>query len=118
MTCKRFRLIFSGCGLLIIILLNTPIVSCGHDAESIAPAAVPASTPKLAGLPTIPSGAVYFRKSGPPRDDWLRDHAQAAADGMNSFRHWFPWSTIEIAPGKFDWADYDEQFDLAAKHGI
>ena len=54
-------------------------------------------------LPTIPYGAVYFRKSNPPREDWERDYRQAAEDGMNSFRHWFLWSAIEIAPGKYDW---------------
>jgi beta-galactosidase len=37
---------------------------------------------------------------------------------MNTFRHWFLWSAIETAPGKFDWADYDRQLDLAAAHGI
>lgn len=69
-------------------------------------------------LPAIPFGAVYFRKSNPPRADWDRDYAQAAKDGMNCFRHWFIWSAIETAPGKYDWADYDRHMDLAAKHGI
>ena len=70
------------------------------------------------GLPTIPFGAVYFRKSNPPKSDWQRDHAQAAQDGMNCFRHWFIWSAIEVAPGQYDWSDYDQQMDLAAKYGI
>ena len=61
----------------------------------------------MARLPRIPYGAVYFRKSNPPREDWGRDYATAAADGMNVFRHWFLWSAIEVAPGEFDWADYD-----------
>ncbi|HEY5560257.1 MAG TPA: alpha-amylase family protein [Clostridiaceae bacterium] len=63
-------------------------------------------------------GAVYFRKSNPPRQDWERDYAQASKDGMNIFRHWFMWGSIEIAPGIYDWADYDMQLDLAAKYGI
>ena len=42
----------------------------------------------------------------------------AAEDGMNTFRHWFMWSAIEIAPGVYDWDDYDRQLDLAAKNGI
>ena len=74
--------------------------------------------PLLDQLPTIPYGAVYFRKSNPPGRDWQRDYAQAAADGMNCFRHWFLWSAIEVAPGKYDWDDYDRQLDLAAKYGI
>ena len=66
----------------------------------------------------FPYGAVYFRKSNPPREDWKRDYHQAAADGMNTFRHWFMWSAIETAPGTYDWSDYDEHLDLAAEHGI
>jgi len=78
----------------------------------------PAQSPSLHGLPTIPYGAVYFRKSNPPKEDWERDYAQAARDGMNCFRHWFLWSAIEVVPGKYDWDDYDRQLDLAAKYGI
>jgi beta-galactosidase len=66
----------------------------------------------------VPFGAVYFRKSNPPREDWDRDYGVAAADGLNIFRHWFMWAAIERAPGKYDWDDYDRQMDLAAKHGI
>ena len=50
-------------------------------------------------LPKFPYGAVYFRKSNPPQEDWERDYQKAAEDGMNIFRHWFIWSAIEIAPG-------------------
>ncbi len=73
---------------------------------------------RRSSLPTIPYGAVYFRKSNPPQADWERDYRQAAKDGMNAFRHWFLWSAIEVAPGEYDWEDYDRQLDLAAKHGI
>ena len=69
-------------------------------------------------VPTIPYGAVYFRKTSPPREDWERDYNQAARDGMNCFRHWFLWSAIEIAPGVYDWDDYDRQMELSAKYGI
>jgi len=69
-------------------------------------------------LPPFPYGAVYFRKSNPPRSDWERDYATAAEDGMNVFRHWFLWSAIETSPGVFDWEDYDRQLDLAAQNGI
>lgn len=72
---------------------------------------------KTSTLPAFPYGAVYFRKSNPPQEDWARDYGVAAEDGMNLFRHWFLWSAIEIAPGNFDWADYDRQFDLAAANG-
>jgi beta-galactosidase len=69
-------------------------------------------------LPSFPYGAVYFRKSNPPKEDWERDYKTAAEDGMNIFRHWFLWSAVEIAPGKFNWEDYDRQLDLAAQNGI
>jgi beta-galactosidase len=68
--------------------------------------------------PVFPYGAVYFRKSNPPEADWTRDHATAARVGMNTFRHWFMWSAIEVAPGKYDWHDYDRMMDLAARNGI
>ena len=61
---------------------------------------------------------MYFRKSNPPEQDWARDHATAARIGMNTFRHWFMWSAIEVAPGVYDWKDYDRMMDLAAQNGI
>ncbi len=52
----------------------------------------------FAADPIFPYGAVYFRKSNPPEQDWERDHKTAAQIGMNTFRHWFMWSAIEVAP--------------------
>ena len=69
-------------------------------------------------LPQVPFGAVYFRKSNPPQEDWERDYGVAAEDGLNVFRHWFMWAAIERKPGVYDWDDYDRQMDLAAKNGI
>ncbi|MDB5585683.1 MAG: bgaB [Devosia sp.] len=69
-------------------------------------------------LPQVPFGAVYFRKSNPPREDWDRDYGVAAEDGLNVFRHWFMWASIERKPGLYDWEDYDRQMDLAAKNGM
>lgn len=66
----------------------------------------------------VPFGAVYFRKSNPPREDWERDYGVAAEDGLNVFRHWFMWSAIERSPGQYDWEEYDRQLDLAAQNGI
>lgn len=66
----------------------------------------------------LPYGAVYFRKSNPPKKDWERDYKVAAEDGMNIFRHWFMWGSIEIAPGVYDWEDYDRQMELAEKNNI
>ncbi len=68
--------------------------------------------------PQVPFGAVYFRKSNPPREDWERDYRIAAEDGLNVFRHWFMWSAIERKPDEYDFEDYDRQLDLAAENGI
>ena len=106
--------------------------------EFVRTAALVSAVGRVAGLPAIgeaealaqvpvkdvamgsvfPYGAVYFRKSNPPAEDWARDHATAARVGMNTFRHWFLWGAIEVAPGKFDWADYDKMMDLAAANGL
>lgn len=67
-------------------------------------------------LPVFPYGAVYFRKSNPPPEEWDRDYRTAAADGFNVFRHWFMWSAIETAPGTFEWDEYDRQLELAERH--
>jgi beta-galactosidase len=77
-----------------------------------------AAAPLSADDAVFPYGAVYFRKSNPPEQDWARDHATAARLGMNTFRHWFMWEAIEVALGKYDWSDYDRMMDLAAKNGI
>jgi beta-galactosidase len=69
-------------------------------------------------LPQVPFGAVYFRKSNPPPEDWARDYGVAAEDGLNVFRHWFMWGAIEQKPGVYVWDDYDRQMDLAARNGI
>jgi len=74
--------------------------------HSILPSAIPAF------------GAVYFRKSNPPAVDWARDHARAVADGHTLLRHWVIWNAVEIAPGVFDWDDYDRMLDLSAANGI
>jgi len=44
--------------------------------------------------PVFPYGAVYFRKSNPPREDWERDYKTAAELGVNVMRHWFMWAVI------------------------
>jgi len=61
------------------------------------------------GQPVFPYGGVYFRKSNPPKEDWENDYKIAAELGVNVFRHWFMWASIEVEPGKYDWADYDRQ---------
>src|ERR1017187_3774122 len=50
--------------------------------------------------PAFRYGAVYFRKSNPPEQDWARDHKTAADNGVNTFRHWFMWRSEERRVGK------------------
>jgi len=68
--------------------------------------------------PVYPFGAVYFRKSNPPEQDWERDHKTAADMGINIFRHWFMWASIETSPGRYDWRDYDRMVELEARNHI
>lgn len=68
--------------------------------------------------PVFPFGAVYFRKSSPPEQDWARDHQTAAGMGINIFRHWFMWASIEVSPGKYDWRDYDRMVELEGQNRI
>src|SRR5436190_10450676 len=68
--------------------------------------------------PVYPFGAVYFRKSNPPEQDWERDHKTAAEMGVNIFRHWFMWASVENSPGKYDWRDYDRMVELEAQNRI
>jgi beta-galactosidase len=73
---------------------------------------------KSAPDPVFPFGAVYFRKSNPPEQDWERDHKTAAQMGVNIFRHWFMWASIENSPDQYDWRDYDRMVELEAQNHI
>ncbi len=74
--------------------------------------------PEETHIPAFPFGAVYFRKSNPPKGNWERDYRTAREDGMNCFRHWLLWSAVEPRPGEWDWSDYDQQLDLASQNGM
>ena len=95
------------------------VVAAGMaGAQQRGPGGLHLSEVDMNRMPQVPYGAVYFRKSNPPREDWDRDYATAAKDGNNVLRHWFLWGAIETSPGVYDWADYDRQMELAEKHGI
>jgi beta-galactosidase len=100
--------------------LVTASTKFAHAAE-LPPLPGGQGTPAATAIPSspvFPYGAVYFRKTNPPPQDWARDFQTAARVGMNIFRHWFMWSAIEVAPGKYDFSDYDRIMDLSAKNGI
>jgi beta-galactosidase len=100
-----------------LLTASGPLVRAEDMPQTPASQSMAAEQPGASG-PAFPYGAVYFRKSNPPAEDWARDHQTAARIGMNIFRHWFMWSAIEVAPGKYDWSDYDRMMDLAAQNGI
>ena len=101
-----------------LLSASTALGLQGIEGSAEARAQQPQQPKEVAMGPVFPYGAVYFRKSNPPAEDWERDHQTAARVGMNTFRHWFLWGAIEVAPGKFDWADYDRMMDLAAANGL
>uniref|UniRef100_Q01PB7 beta-galactosidase n=1 Tax=Solibacter usitatus (strain Ellin6076) TaxID=234267 RepID=Q01PB7_SOLUE len=96
------RIASTRAGMLFVALLTL----CMRAQEKALPA------------PVFPFGAVYFRKSNPPEQDWERDHKTAAHMGINIFRHWFMWASIENSPGKYDWRDYDRMVELEGQNGI
>src|SRR5580698_769289 len=110
-------------------LLSTAMITASSAVDHSQPvfgALLGQETPATVTMPTLevdmgsvfPAGGVYFRKSNPPITDWARDHKTASQLGMNTFRHWFMWSALEVAPGKWDWTDYDRMMDLAHQNGI
>jgi beta-galactosidase len=38
--------------------------------------------------------------------------------GINIFRHWFMWASIENSPGRYDWRDYDRMVELEGQNRI
>jgi beta-galactosidase len=100
-----------------VLAANTAVVSAAKLPQTGPSAARTDVTGKVEPA-VFPYSAVYSRKSNPPKQDWARDHQTAARIGMNTFRHWFMWSVIEVAPGKYNWEDYDRMMDLAARNGI
>ena len=95
----------------------SPLSGVGGPVDE-TPAAAAGGFQEAAMGSVFPAGAVYFRKSNPPASDWAKDHKTASQIGMNTFRHWFMWSAVEVSPGVYDWADYDQMMDLAAQNGI
>lgn len=109
---------FVGSAALLAAAVSSSNLAGVQALAQSATKAPPAAAHEIDMGSVFPYGAVYFRKSNPPREDWARDHATAARVGMNTFRHWFLWSAIEVAPGKFDWTDYDRMMDLAHANGL
>ncbi len=95
-----------------------PLAGAGLLAAILALAPCVEAQEKPLPNPVFPFGAVYFRKSSPPEQDWEHDHQVAAGLGVNVFRHWFMWASIETSPGKYDWRDYDRMVELEGQNHI
>ena len=63
-------------------------------------------------------GIEYYRPPNPPRENWAEDLRQIAALGFNTIRCWLYWRTTEPAAGRWDFSDYDQLFELAARHNL
>jgi len=67
--------------------------------------------------PSLLARSISANRARPNRD-WERDHQTAAQLGVNVFRHWFMWASIETSPGQYDWRDYDRMVELEARNRI
>jgi hypothetical protein len=83
------------------------LAACGSPGPGSTRGSDAGQQPDLDRLPAFVYGAVYFRKTNPPPEDWERDDRTADGDGHDIFRNWFLWSAIENSPGVNDWFDYD-----------
>jgi len=63
-------------------------------------------------------GIEYYRPPNPPRENWEEDLRQIAACGFNTIRCWLYWRTTERAAGRWDFSDYDQLFELAARNNL
>src|ERR1700733_5772147 len=71
-----------------------PVLDALMGQEPTSAATMPAVEVDMGSV--FPAGGVYFRKSNPPMEEWARDHKTASQLGMNTFRHWFRWSALEV----------------------
>jgi beta-galactosidase len=69
-------------------------------------------------LSSIVLGTQYYRPPFPERGDWARDLRAMREAGLGAVQLWVVWGWCEPEPGRFDFSDYDELFDLAAQAGL
>ena len=72
------------------------------------------------GIPgaRFPIGVEYYRAPTPKRDVWDEDFARIRAAGFRIIRSFSYWNWMEPTPGQYELDDFDELFDLAAKHDL
>ena len=63
-------------------------------------------------------GAQYYRTPNPPKEEWEKDLGQIRQLGFNTVKYWAMWSYIHIAPGEFDFSDFDILLKSAANNGL
>jgi len=67
---------------------------------------------------SFPLGVEYYRGPIPKREVWDDDFARIRASGLRIVRSFSYWNHMEPAPGQYQLDDFDQLFDLAAKHGL
>ena len=66
----------------------------------------------------FPIGVEYYRGGAPKLKCWDEDFANIRAAGFRIVRSASYWNWMEPARDDYHLDDYDEMFDLAAKHGL
>src|SRR5664279_1223635 len=108
----------TGLGRASAVMTRTHLVCAGMLSAALALTLGVEAQDNPPPNPVFPFGAVYFRKSNPPQQDWEGDHKTASQMGVNIFRHWFMWASIENSPGRYDWRDYDRMVELEGQNHI
>ena len=63
-------------------------------------------------------GIEYYRPPNPSRENWEEDLRKIAAFGFTTIRCWLYWQTTERQAGRWDFSDYDQLFELAARNNL
>lgn len=66
----------------------------------------------------FPIGVEYYRGGAPKRECWDDDFANIRGAGFRIVRSASYWNWMEPSRDEYRLEDYDEMFDLAAKHGL
>jgi len=66
----------------------------------------------------FPYGTQYYRTPSPSRNDWQRDLKAIKEHNFRVVKLWAMWTSIHIAPGKFDFTELDELFETAERNGL
>jgi len=66
----------------------------------------------------FPYGTQYYRAPTPARGDWVRDLKAIREHNFGVVKLWLMWTSVHLAPGKFDFGEFDDILDLADRYGL